>query len=111
MKDHSYYVYTMASKYRGILYTGMCSDLTVRVLQHKIGYFSGFTKKYKVYRLVWYEETNNVHDALLKEKQIKKWKRAWKIRLVEEESPNWEDLSEEWFTQKDIKEYKQSLGK
>ena len=111
MKDHSYYVYIMASKYRGILYIGMCSGLIVRVLQHKIGYFSGFTKKYKVYKLVWYEETNDVYDALLREKQIKKWKRAWKIRLIEENNPRWEDLSKGWFSDKNVDEYKQTLGK
>ena len=101
----------MASKFRGVLYTGMCSNLNNRILQHKIGYYSSFTKNYKIYDLVWYEETNDVNEALLVEKQIKKWKRAWKIRLIEESNPMWNDLSEKWFTQKDIVEHKLKLAK
>lgn len=76
MKGYLYYVYIMTSKCKGTLCTGMRSGLSVRVLQHKIGYFSGFIKKYKVNRLVFFEETNDVYAALVREKQIKKWKRA-----------------------------------
>lgn len=109
MKGYLYYVYIMASKRKGTLYTGMCSGLSVRVLQHKIGYFSGFTKKYKVNKLVFFEETNDVYAALVREKQIKKWKRAWKIRLIEENNPNWNDLSKDWFSKEDVEEYKRNL--
>ena len=108
MQDNSYYVYMMASKFRGVLYTGMCRNLSNRILQHKIGYHSGFTNKYKVYKLVWYEETNDVNEAILKEKQIKKWKRNYKIRLIEDNNPKWKDLSKNWFTQKEIDKYRQN---
>jgi putative endonuclease len=111
MKDHSYYLYILASKRNGTLYIGMTSNLTNRVLQHKLGYFSGFTKKYKIHKLVFYEETNDVYAALLREKQIKKWKRAWKIRIIEENNPNWDDLSKDWFSMEDIEEYRQGLEK
>ena len=75
-----------------------------------MGYFSGFTKKYKVNKLVWYEETNDVYAALLREKQIKKWKRAWKIKLIKENNPDWNDLSINWFSNKDVEEYKRCLN-
>ena len=111
MKDHSYYLYILASKRNGTLYTGVTSNLKNRVLQHKLGYFSGFAKKYKVHNLVWFEETNDLHAALLREKQIKKWNRAWKIKLIEEDNPNWDDLFEDWFSKEDIEAYKQNLEK
>ena len=95
MKDHSYYVYIMASKYRGILYIGMCSGLIVRVLQHKIGYFSGFTKKYNVYKLVYYEETESIEAAIKREKQIKGGSRQKKIDLIQRMNPQWRDLYED----------------
>lgn len=87
----------------------MTSNLTNRVLQHKLGYFSGFTKKYKIYTLVWYEDTNDVYAALLREKQIKKWNRVLKIKLVNENNPNWDDLSKDWFSKEDVEAYKQNL--
>ena len=105
MKDYIYYIYILANKRNGTLYTGMSSNLTNRVLQHKIGYYSGFTKKYKVNKLVYYDETNDVYVALLREKQIKKWKRTWKIKLIEENNPNWDDLAKDWFSEEDLKKY------
>lgn len=109
MKDHIYYLYILASKRNGTLYTGMTSNPTNRVLQHKLGYFSGFTKKYKIFKLVFYEETNDVYAVLLREKQIKKWNRVWKIKLVNENNPNWDDLSKDWFSKEDVEAYKQNL--
>ena len=88
----SYYVYILANKKRGTLYVGVTSDLKNRVFQHKEKLVDGFTKKYEVDKLVYFEDTNDIESAILKEKQLKKWNRAWKIRLIEETNPTWEDL-------------------
>ena len=90
----TYYVYIMASKKNGTLYIGMTNDLIRRVWQHKNNVHEGFTKKYGVHRLVWYEATNDVHGAIQREKQMKKWNRQWKINLIEQENPEWDDLYE-----------------
>jgi putative endonuclease len=88
----SSYVYILASKTAGTLYTGVTSDLVKRVSQHKEGTFKGFTSRYKVNRLVWYEAYGDIEFAIRREKQIKNWLRAWKIRLIEKENPDWRDL-------------------
>ena len=93
----SYYIYILASKKNGTLYTGITNNLERRIFEHKNNLIKGFTKKYNVHRLVYYEETNDVNEALLFEKRIKKWNRAWKIELIEEENPNWDDLAKDWF--------------
>ena len=90
--DKSYYVYLLASDRYGTLYTGVTSHLVRRAWQHREAAAEGFTKKYAVKRLVWYEVHADVHAAITREKQIKKWNRAWKIRLIEEANPNWDDL-------------------
>ena len=90
MKD--YFVYILASKMQGTLYTGITSDLPGRVYQHKNDLIAGFTKRYGVHRLVWYEIHGDVYVAIAREKQIKKWNRAWKIRMIEKDNPNWRDL-------------------
>ena len=90
----SYYVYIMASKRNGTLYTGITSDLIKRVYQHKSGETTGFTSKYKVSRLVYYEIHIDVREAIKREKNIQSWKRNWKLRLIEEKNPNWNDLYE-----------------
>lgn len=90
----TYYVYIMASKKNGTLYIGVTSNLTHRVWQHKTDVHEGFTKKYSVHRLVWYEATTEIVGAIKKEKQMKKWRRQWKINLIENENPNWDDLYE-----------------
>jgi putative endonuclease len=87
-----YFVYILASRRNGTLYAGITSDLEGRVLQHKLGEFEGFTKKYHVHKLVWFEEYGNVWDAIAREKQIKKWNRGWKIALIERTNANWTDL-------------------
>ncbi len=92
MSDKSYFVYILASKRNGTLYVGITGDLIRRVDQHKNKIADGFTKKYGVDKLVWYEETSEVESAIMKEKQLKKWNRDWKLRLIEEFNPNWEDL-------------------
>jgi putative endonuclease len=90
-----YYVYIMASKTRR-LYVGITSDLERRVAQHKDGGFSGFTSRYNVTRLVYYESTSEVRSALEREKEIKGWLRSKKLALVESVNPSWRDLSAEW---------------
>jgi len=87
-----YFVYIMASRPKGVLYTGVSSKLIQRIYKHKTGYFPGFSKKYKTRILVWYEVHNDIYAAIKREKQIKKWKREWKINLIENENPKWQDL-------------------
>ena len=91
-----YYVYIMTNKSR-TLYTGVTNDLMRRVYQHKNKLVSGFTNKYNIQYLVYYESTSNVYAALKREKQIKGWLRAKKIALIDLMNPEWKDLSEEWF--------------
>ena len=87
-----YYVYILASKKDGILYIGMTNDLQRRVYEHKNNIKKGFTQKYKVRLLVHYEIFKNIWEAITREKQIKRWKRSWKINLIEKENPDWKDL-------------------
>jgi len=87
-----YYVYILASRKNGTLYTGVTSDIIKRVYEHKNDLVEGFTKKYKVHELVYYEIFNSIEDAILKEKRIKKWKRNQKIELIEKENKEWKDL-------------------
>ena len=93
--DKAYYVYITASRTK-VLYTGVTSDLTGRIIQHKNKRLSGFTKKYNVSRLVWYNETNDIHTALEWEKKIKGWSRKKKIDMIEKNNPKWQDLSAAW---------------
>jgi putative endonuclease len=93
MREATYYVYILTNKPFGTLYVGMTSDLPRRVWEHKNKVVPGFTKRYAVDRLVWFEVHNNSEAALRREKQIKEWKREWKINLLEHENPCWEDLS------------------
>lgn len=90
-----YYVYILASKRNGTLYVGSTSDLVKRVWQHKKKVVEGFTKKYGVNKLIYYEVADNQEAAVLRERQLKKWNRAWKIRLIEENNPAWKDLYDE----------------
>jgi putative endonuclease len=90
----TFYIYIMASKKNGTLYIGVTNDLRRRVWQHKNDMLEGFTKKYGVHYLVWYEATNDVQEAIQREKQMKKWNRQWKINLIESENPEWADLYE-----------------
>ncbi len=87
-----YYIYILASRKNGTLYIGVTNDLIKRVYEHKNNIVDGFTKKYNVHNLVYYEENNDIESAILREKRIKKWKRQWKINLVEKLNPNWDDL-------------------
>jgi putative endonuclease len=87
-------VYIMASRYRGTIYIGVTSELWSRVCNHKNKLFKGFTADYDVNQLVWYEHHVTMEDAIRREKQLKKWKRDWKITIIEEMNPNWLDLHE-----------------
>ena len=88
------YVYVLASKKNGVLYTGVTSDLIKRVYEHKNNLVDGFTKKYNVHNLVYFEQHEDISNAILREKQMKKWKRFWKIKLINTVNPAWEDLYE-----------------
>jgi putative endonuclease len=94
-----YYVYIMTNKSR-TLYTGVTGDLMRRVYEHKRKLVQGFTSKYNIQYLVYYESTPSVHAALAREKQIKGWLRSKKIALIESVNPEWKDLSEEWFVKR-----------
>ena len=87
------FAYLLASKPYGTLYVGSTFDLARRVFEHKSRAFPGFTAKYGVDRLVWYEAREGLEGALLRERQIKAWKRDWKINLIERENPHWSDLT------------------
>ncbi len=87
-----YYVYILSNNSKN-LYVGMTNNLTRRIYEHKKELIEGFTKKYKLKKLVYFEITNDVNSAIKREKQIKNWRRQWKINLIESKNPNWEDLS------------------
>jgi putative endonuclease len=86
------YVYILASKRNGTLYTGVTSNLINRVYQHKTDLVAGFTKKYQVHRLVYFEQHLDIYEAILREKRIKEWQRKWKLNLIEKGNPEWKDL-------------------
>jgi putative endonuclease len=86
------YVYILASGTAGTLYIGVTSDLIKRISEHKNGINSRFTRRYKVHRLVYFEELGSIESAINREKELKKWNRKWKIDLIEKENPNWNDL-------------------
>ncbi|RMB34313.1 putative endonuclease [Sphingomonas sp. PP-F2F-G114-C0414] len=89
-------VYIMASWRNGTLYIGVTSDLMARIVQHREGAFAGFTKRYAVNRLVWFAMADTMDAAITREKQLKVWKRSWKIELIETDNPTWRDLAEDW---------------
>ena len=92
----TYYVYILASKRIGTLYIGFTSNLEKRVHEHKNNIVKGFTAKYNVHQLVYFEQTVDVNSALQREKQLKKWDRKWKLDLIEKMNPEWNDLSKDW---------------
>ncbi len=87
-----YYVYILASKRNGTLYIGVTNNLIKRVYEHRNHSVQGFTKQYSVYQLVYFEQTDDVNSAITREKQLKKWRRLWKIELIEQINPEWKDL-------------------
>ena len=88
----NFFVYILCNERNGTLYTGVTSDLIKRVYEHKNNLADGFTKKYNVHSLVWYEAHETAESAITKEKQIKKWNRKWKLELIEKFNPEWDDL-------------------
>src|SRR5437016_1973654 len=89
-------VYLLASKRNGTLYAGMSSNLGARIHQHRVGAVRGFTRDYGVKLLVWFEQHATMESAIIREKRIKKWNRAWKLELIEAENPVWRDLAEDF---------------
>ena len=94
---NDYFVYILASRRNGTLYTGVTNDLVRRVSEHRQDIMPGFTTKYGVKSLVWYETHNDVDAAITREKRIKRWRREWKLALIEAENPQWLDLYDAFF--------------
>ena len=92
--NKQFYVYILASKRNGTLYIGVTSNLPQRIWQHKNDQVEGFTRKYHVKKLVYYEKHPNAESGISREKQLKKWNRGWKMRLIEKDNPEWDDLYE-----------------
>jgi putative endonuclease len=90
--EKTYWVYILASAQGGTLYIGVTNDLVRRIYEHRMGLAEGFTKKYEIHRLVYFEQYDDVENAIRREKRLKKWNRAWKNRLIEEVNPDWVDL-------------------
>lgn len=88
-----FFVYILASQRNGTLYIGLTNNLQRRIFEHKNELIEGFTKKYKIKNLVYYEIHTEIEEAIKREKALKKWNRAWKINLIEKSNPNWNDLS------------------
>ncbi len=91
-KEYNYYVYIMTNKLNTVLYIGVTDNLTRRVYEHKNKVIKGFTEKYNINKLVYFETTKDVNSAIAREKVLKRWKRDWKVSLIEEKNKNWEDL-------------------
>ena len=96
MKDKQYYIYILTNKTNNVFYTGITNDLSRRMFEHKNKIVEGFTKKYNLKKLVYYEVTNDVESAIRREKQLKNWRREWKLNLIKQFNPEWIDLSEEF---------------
>ena len=90
--ERNYWVYILASGVGGTLYIGVTNNLVRRIYEHRAGTVPGFTKQYAVHRLVYFEQHADIEGAIRREKQLKKWNRAWKIRLIEKFNPNWDDV-------------------
>lgn len=90
--DKQYFVYILASKRNGTLYIGVTNSLKKRIWEHKNNIVEGFTNRYKVKELVYFEIYNDIKEAIIREKRLKHWKRSWKIKLIEKTNPGWKDL-------------------
>jgi len=93
---HKGYVYIMSNMHRNVLYIGVSGDIQTRVWQHKTGEGSIFTRKYNCHYLVYYEEYNDIRNAIAREKQLKEWRRPWKLNLIKSVNPDMADLSADW---------------
>jgi putative endonuclease len=103
------FVYILSNKNRTITYIGVTSDMERRMIEHKTGSGSRFTSKYQLHDLMYYENYSLIIDAIDREKQLKNWYKAWKWNLIKEENPKLKDLSADWFTAKDIEDYRKAL--
>ena len=92
--QYSYAVYILTNRPGGTLYCGVTNDLLRRLHEHRSGAADGFTRRYKLHRLVWFEAHTDIREAIQREKRIKKWRRAWKVALIEAANPRWDDLTE-----------------
>lgn len=92
--DRRYYVYILASRRNGTLYTGVTDNLARRIYEHRNNLIEGFTKRYGVHMLVWFETFEDINVAIQREKRLKKWRRAWKLQLIEHDNREWHDLYE-----------------
>jgi putative endonuclease len=102
MRDHNYYVYIVTNKHCTTLYIGMTNDLGRRIIEHKNSERAGFTQRYQLNRLVWFEYFRDVNAAIAREKKLKGWLRSKKIALIEKQNPRWFDLSADWEQQPKI---------
>ena len=96
MRNERFHVYILASRWHGAIYVGVTNDLSRRVYEHKSGAWKGFTARYEIDKLVYCEAYDNPLDAIACEKQLKKWRRDWKVALIEKGNPDWRDLSREY---------------
>ena len=94
--DRQYYVYILTNKSNNVLYIRVTNDLICRIFEHKNKLVEGFTKKYNLRKLVYYEATNDIESAINREKQLKNWHRDWKINLIDQFNPDWKDLSDDF---------------
>lgn len=106
----TYYIYIMANQRNTTLYVGVTNSLQRRVHEHKAHDVTGFTSKYKLEKLVYYESTEDIHSALQREKQLKNWHRQWKNNLIKQTNPHWHDLSTVQFEQKEDRDPETSSG-
>jgi len=95
--NHQYYLYIITNKKEGVLYVGITNNLERRMFEHQNKLVKGFSSKYNLTKLVYFEVFTYINDAIKREKNIKKWKRAWKIKLIAQENQHWNDLTEGWF--------------
>ncbi len=109
MKNQTYFVYILASKKNGTLYVGVTNNLVRRVIEHKEKMIKGFTAKYGIDKLVYYETYKYVNDAIKREKALKEWHRKWKIRLIEKENKEWRDLFYDFVSKEEYKEMKELI--
>jgi putative endonuclease len=92
MREHVYFVYALASRRNGTLYIGVTNDIMRRTWEHKSDLVAGFTKKYGVHILIWYELFDDINEAIAREKRMKRWNRAWKVKLIEKHNSGWNDI-------------------
>jgi putative endonuclease len=95
-EDKQYYIYILTNKSNNVLYVGVTNDLIRRIFEHKSKLVEGFTKKYNLWKLVYYEAADNIEGAINREKQLKNWHRDWKMNLIDQFNPDWKDLSDDF---------------